>query len=244
MGIEVTPTSDADVEQSSGDSTDPGLLGTLSVEAIVRRAVDAAALEAATGEPTSGVVAESGLPLPIAYELRAGSELGPALLATADLSPSTTEFGRPFPASLVAAFEDDAARAAPASLRAGDIPADPPVALGVDDWGLVWGAKLPASTVDRMSEALTRDSYRTFTRGATPCFVAVFETTTELRGTLLFSALLGWSSNSPVTAQAVTTQLAPTRVQLEACDPGVDAPVPDVGSVDALIARQLARLSS
>jgi hypothetical protein len=236
--------SGGDVEPAAADPTDAGLLGTSSVESIVRRAVDRAALEAQTGQPMAGVVAGSGLPLPIAYELQVGGELGTALLATADLSPTTFEFGMPFPETLVDALDDTPSRAVPPVLREGDIAADPPVALGVDDWGLVWGAKLPASSVDRMTEVLQRDVYRTFTRGTASCFVAVFETDTQPRGSLLLSALVGWSSNSPAQAQAVATQLTPTSVQLEACDPGIEAPVPDASSVDGVIARQIARLSS
>lgn len=244
VGVEPATAADGDVESAPADPTAAGLLGTSSVESIVRRAVDLAALEARTSQPMGGVVAGSGLPLPVAYELQAGGELGAALLATADLSPTTFEYGMPFPETLVGAFDDTPSRAAPPVLREGDIPADPPVALGVDDWGLVWGAKLPASSVDRMTEVLTRDVYRTFTRGTASCFVAVFETDTEPRGALLLSALIGWSSSAPAKAQAVATQLSPTSVQLEACDPGADAPVPDASSVDGVIARQIARLSS
>ena len=57
--------------------------------------------------------------------------------------------------------------------------------------------------------------------------------------------MLLWAQRAPVGTQALATQLGPTKVQLEACDPGANiANTLDAGTVDSLIDRQLDRLDS
>jgi len=77
------------------------------------------------------------------------------------------------------------------------------------------------------------------------CFVAVFDTVDEAGGGNVLASLTTWAANAPATSQAVATSVGATRVQLEACDPGVDAATtPNPGVVDALIDRQQLRLTN
>jgi hypothetical protein len=120
-----------------------------------------------------------------------------------------------------------------------------PIPLGVDDWSLVWGARLPESTVDRMASVVVADSYRPIDRAGVICVVGVFETVSAADAAFVLSAMQTWVGASPAAAQASATSVGETRVQLRTCDPGAEAstaPLP--GAVDALINRQLLRLAS
>jgi hypothetical protein len=120
----------------------------------------------------------------------------------------------------------------------------PPTALGVDDWSLVWGSRLPPSTVDQLASIVVADSFRPIDRGGLICAIAVFETTNAADGAAVLAAMQTWVAASPPGAQATVTQLAETRTQLTACDPGASAAIaPQPGNVDALINRQLTRLA-
>ncbi len=232
-----------------GDASAPrGLAGVSATADIARRAVDSY-LVTAGSRPADGdgEVAEDALalPLPIAYELAAVDSLGEAVLVAAGVDPSTLTPGDPYPAGIADVLGDDPVGTASGLLRPGETSLGDPVALGVDDWSLVWGARLPGTTVDRLVDEVTADSYRVVDRGGVTCFIGVFQTANETGGSQVYSSMLRWAGAAPEGSQAVATLLGPTRVQLEACDPGVEVTsLPDPASVDALLNRQIDRLAS
>jgi hypothetical protein len=115
----------------------------------------------------------------------------------------------------------------------------------VDDWSLVWGSRLPQTTVDQLVSIVVADSYRPIDRGGLICAVAVFETTNPTDTATVLAAMQTWAAAGPPNAQSTVAQLSDTRVQFSSCDPGADAAtVPQPGNVDALINRQLTRLAS
>ena len=184
------------------------------------------------------------LPLPIEYELHAVEQLGEPLLAAADVDPTSVTFDTKLPDSLVAALDDGPMPTASGALAAGDKSLATPEALGIDDWSLVWGARLPESTVDRLSGIITGDSYRPIDRAGLMCVVGVFEVTFAPDAAFVLSAMQSWVGVGPPAAQAIATQVSDTRVQLVTCDPGADAPaVPSAGVADSLIDRQVRRLA-
>jgi hypothetical protein len=196
-----------------------------------------------TPSPTSGGPS-SALPLPIEYELAAIDGLGEALLSAAGLDPATVPFGAPYADGVGLALDDGARPTASGAVQVGDRSLAPPIALGVDDWSLVWGSRLPQSTVDQLASIVVADSFRPIDRGGLTCAIAVFETATATDGATVLAAMQTWAAASPAGAQATVTQLAETRTQLSSCDPGADAgTVPQPGNVDALINRQLTRLA-
>ncbi len=223
--------------------TGGGFTGVSSLESIATRAVDE--VLASGGAVRERQPANETLPFPIAYELAAIDVLGEPILAAAGVDPATLTIGRPYPPEITGALDDRPTTAASVLIRPGEVSITPPVALGNDDWSLAWGARLPETTVARLVEQVTADSYRPVDRGGTVCFVSVFETADEAAGSSVFAAMLSWAANSPAGAQAIATQLSPTRVQLEGCDPGADAGLaPNAGVVDALIDRQQLRLTN
>jgi hypothetical protein len=129
--------------------------------------------------------------------------------------------------------------------QAADLPIVEGIALGRDDWSIVWGTRLAPPIVNGMTSAIAADSYSVVDRAGTTCVLAVFQTADELSGTALLAGLTQWAAGSPPAAQATAIPLGPTRMQLEACDPGPSVAVaPNVGSVDALIQRQIDRLAT
>jgi hypothetical protein len=73
----------------------------------------------------------------------------------------------------------------------------------------------------------------------------VFQTSTEEAGAEVFASMLSWAASAPAASQAVVSQLSPTRVQLDVCDPGAEGGTPpNIGVVDALIDRQQLRLTN
>lgn len=234
----------------------PRILGVSSLDRIAERAADRWIVErdgvadgAATGDlatATTDGVGEGGvdtLPLPIRYELSAVDRLGADLLEAAGADPGTVDPSG-YPASLGEVLDDFPANGASGLLTTGDRPLADPVALGLDDWSLVWANRLPAATVEQLNAAVTADSYRPVDRNGLRCFDVLFQTVSEVETPGVLAALIAWSAAGPVGAQAVASQLAATQVQLEACDPGVGATSPiDAGAVAVVLDRQITRLT-
>ena len=141
-------------------------------------------------------------------------------------------------------LDDEPMRTASGLLRPGEQELAEAVALGADDWSLVWGAYLTPTAVDLLLDAVIADSFRPIDRQGTTCFLGVFQTASVVDGTQVFSSLASWARAAPVASQAAATQLSSTRVQLEACDAGTSASGPaEVTAVDELITRQIERLA-
>ncbi len=223
-----------------------GFTGVSTPQSIARRAVDTYLSRGLAIGP-SGVdataVTSETLPVPIAYEFAAVDRLGASILRAAGAEPTTFQIQTPYPGAIYGALDDDPTSAPSPLLRAGEQPLTDALALGADDWSLVWGVRLPALSVERAAEALTADSYRSVSRDGATCFVALLQTATQEDGLSMFGAMQLWASRAPQGSQAAATLLTPTRVQLEACDPGAGVTVTsDVGTVDSLIDRQIVRL--
>jgi hypothetical protein len=222
-----------------------GLAGVSSSAYIAERAVDV--YTSGGRVPLGDAATAPALPIPIQYELDAIDLLGEAVLVGANVDPASVERGVAYPETLSTVLDDNAVGTAGGLVRSGEQSLADPIALGVDDWSLVWGAHLPTSTVERLIELVTADSFRPIDRGGTTCFLGVFETATETDGSQVFSAMLRWAASAPAGAQALATQLGTTpnrnRVQLEACDPGQSAVIAEPGVVADLINRQIARLA-
>ena len=236
------------------DETNPGFLGVSPPQQIVDAAIatylaerDTAgvgAAEASGTTPASETGTMSALPVPIEYELAAIDDLGEALLSAAGVDPAAARFGVAFPDDVGAALDDGARPTASGALQVGDRSLAPPIALGVDDWSLVWGSRLPQPTVDQLASIVVADSFRPIDRGGLTCAIGVFETANPIDGATVLAAMQTWAAASPAGAQTTVTQLAETRTQLSSCDPGADATtVPQAGAVDAVINRQLTRLA-
>ena len=239
---DVGDSENGDNENGDSENSD-GLTGVSSLESIATRAVDQ--VLASGGSVGVREPADDTLPMPIAYELAAVKVLGEPILSAVGLDPATYKAAGPYPETIATVLDDNAAPAAGALIQPGEVSIAAPRALGTDDWSLVWGARLPAPTVDLLVGQVIADSYRPVQRGESTCFVAVFETADEAGGNSVFASLLTWAANSPPTSQAVATSLGSTRVQLDACDPGADAASPpNAGVVDSLIDRQQRRLTN
>jgi hypothetical protein len=118
-----------------------------------------------------------------------------------------------------------------------------PGSLGTDDWSLVWGARLPAATVDQLVPLVIADSYQAIDRSGTTCVSGVFEAGNPDQAAVLLAAMTTWVTNAPM-GSASTTALSDTRIQLIACDPGAaDAVTAPVDAAAALVDRQLVRLA-
>lgn len=221
----------------------PSFTGVSTLDSIAARSVDH--WLASGGSVGERRPADQSLPLPIAYELSAVDNLGEAVLTSVGVDPSTVSVGEPLPDAAAGVLDDEPTSTAAALLLPGDTALAAPTALGTDDWSLVWAARLPVETVDRLVAQVTADSYRPIERGGLRCFTAVFETADATAGSSTFVSLLSWVSASPSTAQAVASQLSETRVQLEACDPGAESGIAaNEGAADQLVSRQIARLSN
>jgi hypothetical protein len=239
--VEQHPSSsgNVDVVETSG----LGFMSISSPQRLAERAVDRALVGA--GSDVAPVTDDESftVPLPIEYEILASDSLGDALLLAAGTDPGALQLGDPYPAAILGLLSDAPVSTASGLLQPGDRSLADPEALGVDDWSLVWGARLPAATVDELADIVVADSYRPIDRSGTVCFTGVFQTASEAGATTLFDALSQWASAAPPSSQALATVLGPTRVQLEACDPGTDAVAPDPSSAVALVGRQIERLA-
>ena len=247
-GVETASPSDPEAGSDTAETVaraavGDGLTGVSSLETIAARALDR--VLASGGSVGVRDAADDSLPLPIAYELAAVDVLGEPILAAIGLDPATHVAGEPYPASIATVLDDAPNTAAAAIIQPGDESLANPRALGTDDWSLVWGARLPTPTVELLVDRVIADSYRPVLRAGTTCFIAVFETADEAAGNSVFASMLTWAANAPVASQAVATSVGPTRVQLEACDPGAEAsPPPNAGVVDDLLDRQQLRLTN
>jgi hypothetical protein len=236
--------------EAATDEPVPGFVGVSPIDDIVDDAVQAYVADrlAAGGQDSAAAVAPADspaavLPLPIEYELRAVEQLGEPLLAAADIDPASVTFDTPYPETLADALDDRPLPTASGALLDGDSSLATPAALGTDDWSLVWGARLPQSTVDRLVAVVAGDSYRPIDRAGVTCVVAVFESTSPTDAQYVLASMQAWVAAAPPASQAVTTLVSDTRVQLVTCDPGAEASTaPQPGVVDGLINRQLRRL--
>ena len=243
---------------SAGDAEEEittGFLGVSPPHEIVENAVanylaqrESAQAEVAVDDASSPETPDSGsasaLPIPIEYELAAIDELGEALLSAAGVDPATVHFGSPYPENFGTALDDRATPTSSGALQVGDRSLAPPTALGVDDWSLVWGSRLPQPTVDQLASVVVADSFRPIDRGGLICAIAVFETANPTDTASVLAAMQTWAGASAPSAQSTVSQLSDTRVQLSTCDPGAEAASsPQPGDVDALINRQLTRLA-
>src|SRR5690606_6449015 len=113
----------------------------------------------------------------------------------------------------------------PAPVQLGERPLGEPVPIGVDDWSLVWGSRLPEARVAQLVPLVVADSYHPIDRNGTTCVSGVFETRGPDDAAVLLAAMTDWVAASPAGAQATVTSLSDTRVQLIACDPGPDVAV-------------------
>ncbi len=219
-----------------------GFTGVSPLPTIATRAVDHLMV---AGNAGARQPASETLPVPIAYEVAAVDHLGEPILIAAGVDPSTLVPGMPYPDSVTGALDDRPVDTASGLLQPGEVSLAEPVALGIDDWSLVWAARLPAPVVDGLVTQVVADSYRPIRRDGTVCFIGVFQSSDDVGGAAVLAAMQSWVANSPVTAQAVATSLGATRVQLQACDPGAaDPTAPNAGVVDGLIDRQQLRLTN
>ena len=215
-----------------------GLTGLDATQDLARRAYDAAAtgLVATALDATADL---TGVPVPVAYQLRAIDSIGAALVDDVEVAAPGDELP-----TAVARLDDEAAPASGGLRQPGDQQVLEPVALGADDWALIWGTRLSPAVVGEMADSLAADSYSVVDRSGVTCFVAVFQTGSDADGAALLANLTSWAAAAPAGASAVATQLAPNRAQLEACDPGADAAAaPSAVAADLVIRRQLDRLA-
>ncbi len=236
-----------DTEDTVVESQAVGVTGVSSPQSIARRAVDSYLIEQAAAPATQAdrLAAPTGdVPIPIAYEIVAIDRLGGSILGAAGADPNTVQLDDTAPDGIYGVLDDGPVQAAAATPLPEDRPLADPMAMGIDDWSLVWGSRLPGATVERLAAVVTSDSYQPITRGGPTCFLAVFETASEANGTTVFNAMQLWAQGGSIESSAVATQLGPRRIQLESCDPGPTAVIaPDAATVDRLIDVQIDRLA-
>ena len=160
-----------------------GLTGVSTPQSLTLRAADNYIVRRTAGElfaPATEAAADTGvvaptpeapaadLPAPIAYQLAAVDLLGESILTATGVDPETLQLGSPYSDVIFGVFGDSPVNAPSATLRADEQPVADSIALGVDDWSLVWGARLPEPTVDRSYGIITGDSYRPIDRTVTP----------------------------------------------------------------------------
>jgi hypothetical protein len=219
-----------------------GFTGVSALSEIAARAVDAALRTGPEGLDLP--LGTESLPIPIGYELAAVDLLGEPIIVAAGVNPDTLPPDSPYPDVIVSALDDSPVLAADGVMREGDVALGPPVALGTDDWSLVWRTRLPEPSVTTMIQHVSADSYLAVDRNGTTCFVGVFDTRDEASHGALFAALQSWVASAPAASQAAVVSLDATRLQLEACDPGAERGLaPNPGVVASLIERQRQRLA-
>ena len=215
---------------------------TLAVRAVDAYLIDRSIVD--VFDATTPAFSPIELPIPIAYEIAAGARLGEAILVSAGSDAKLVAIGDQ-PLDAGRDWLDDQPIIGPNPLLAADDRAiEAPIAIGIDDWTLVWGARLPVATVDRLTRIVTGDSYQLFIRNQRVCFAGAFQTANATAAGSLFTAMQQWAATSAIGSQAIASQLGLTTVQIEACDPGPLATIlPDPGAVGSLIDRQIARLT-
>lgn len=242
-----------------------GFAGLIAAEDLAGAAIDQALVESVddVGDTPAAVAGESPettmleappvvdaalaavstpLPIPLAYQLAVIDELGADLLAAAALEPSTARIGDEHPDVVVELLADDPIETAEPSVRAGDQPLLGPVALGADDWSLVWSARLPADASNDLTTMIRADSYRVVSRSGSVCAIAVFQSAAQDAGGLA-AALQEWAAGGTAAGTSVS-RVGPRLVQIDACDPGESAATPDDSGVSRLVEAQQARLGA
>lgn len=217
-----------------------GFAGPSSPASLAERSVDGFLF----GNRTAPPVPQSGLPAPIAHELLALDGLGQPIVEGSDIDPDTLTPGTEYPATITEALDVTTNENSSALLRSGDVPLVGPVAIGADEWSLVWGMRLPTETVDRLIGVVTADSYRATERQGVVCVSGAFKTSTPSTADEVEAAMQLWAAAAPAGSGATVARVSPSSVQLDACDPGPDANIVSNPSAPAdLVARQVARVS-
>jgi hypothetical protein len=223
-----------------------GFLGVSDHQVLVDRSLaialgNGAALPVGEG---AALPAAADVPLPVAYELAAMARIGPAVAeASADAGVILAPRGD-FPDSVYSVFVPPGPIATlGAVLSEGETFSTPPVALSVDDWRLVLGARVGPDVAEAAATAITANSYGTFVRAGTTCFAAVFQFGDAASAQGGIDGIGAWVAALPVASQAVATPLDFTTLQVVGCDPGTPDPiVVDASWADSVIDAQLARL--
>lgn len=234
---------DASLDGSSAAGV-PGFAGLLPVDRLISEAVDRAVTESQRdlAGDEAGVDTQP-FPVPVAYQIAAMNQLGEALLGAASIDPATRLVGEPIPAVVSERLDDRSVEMPTGALAPSDVSLIGPVALGIDDWSLVWGARLPVSSVDQLAAAITGDSYRVVEREGRICSVAIFQTASPESAAATLETLLVWGSTAPNETNTTVVALDATRIQIDACDPNMIAGTPSLNSVTQVIDRQIQRLS-
>jgi hypothetical protein len=226
-------------ETSFSDASN-GVVGVSSPAAIASHAIDRALLAGSVAVPEIGDEVQT--PLPVLYELLAIDTLGVPLLESASVDPPP-EFGDTYPPELVQALSQSSSRATIGLLPNQAEPLGEPVALGPEGWRMIWQSRLPAGTVDRLVPLLLTDAYQPVMLGSSSCFFAVLETRNAEDGATLLASMTSWAAAAPTESAAIASQVSPTRVELQACDPGAGVvQTLNAESVTALLRTQLERL--
>src|SRR5690606_3727734 len=173
-----------------------GFAGLSSPQRLAERSVDSH-LAGRSGV----VVAGAELPVPIAYEVAVVDSLGESILLSVGADPAAVGFGT-YPDAIYGALSDEPALAPAVPLQTGETALADAVALGVDDWSLVWATQLREPTVEQLARLVTADSYRPIQRGDVVCAVGTFQTGTEAEADTVLGALQNWSVLAPTEAQA------------------------------------------
>ena len=240
------PTSrDPDDAQLTARSFVSGFTGLSTTSRLVGEAADRALAGAQIeldGDETD--VDTQPFPIPVAYQLVAMNELGDELLAASGIDPGTAVVGDAIPRSVILQLRDDPQPTAPAPLAPGEISVIDPFALGADDWSLVWGSRLPVSTVDLLRSSVIADSYRVVERGGRNCVVAMFDTGSEAAAIAVGEALQVWASTAPGETNTVVAPADGNRIRLDACDPNMIAGTPSLAVVSTLVDQQATRLGA
>jgi hypothetical protein len=223
------------------DSFDGAALGVLGVSPLQEINSQAIDRELLGGADAFTATAESQVPLPLLYEFTAIDALGAPLVASAP--SSTLTYGGDHPDPVLMATDVSHNLATAAALPEGVETLGEPVALGLDNWAMIWTNRLPARTVERLQTLVSADSYQPVQRGDARCFVASMQATSETAAADLLGNMTQWVANGPPSAGATAILAEPTRIELFACDPGQDAGyVVDAAAVSAVVESQVARL--
>ena len=211
---------------------------------IARRAVDHYLADGADGDPAAWQPT-AGMPAPLEYELLATDVLGSSILRAAGIDPSIATFTEADSTGLAAVLDDQPRLAEVGALQVGEKALAEPVALGTDDWSLVWAQRLARPDAEQLASIVIADSYRPIDRNGATCAVGVFETAGVPEADIAMVHLTNWVNGAPIESQATVTRLAETRVQLIACDPGPQvAMTPNPDAIRLVVDRQLARLAA
>ena len=216
------------------------MIGVSSPQEIASHAIDQALLVGSSEVPEFDATIQT--PLPVLYELIAVDVLGQPLLAAEEIDPAPI-FGDEYPEDLLDVLAVDANRAS-----FGLLPNEAQ-SLGTTDGArrrrLAPRLAEPAAPVDRRPRRIAHVGRRVpagHARHVGVLLRRVRDRERHRRGGAL-SAMTTWAGQAPVEAQAIATPVSPTRVEVQACDPGTttDQPV-DAAGVTALVERQLAQL--